>query len=138
MNKWKPDYITNPLNAEDMAAIKVICKGFKARRKFGKVGVAHAISNDELSKAIAKWTDNKIVLNSARIRKLINYIRCTGLVPDLCASKKGYFVAANVVEFNTYLHESLYPRVMAQLHMIGKLKEHSSFKGLQEFDFKID
>lgn len=136
MNTWKPDYVTNPLDDDDLAVAHIIERTFKNKRLEGKVGSKHAVTNDAIRNGIFKV--NHYHVANARLRKIVNYLRCSGRVPDLCANSKGYFIAATTKEMNDYLYDSLYPRIMAQLYMMSKLKQHSRFQGLQEFPFDIE
>jgi hypothetical protein len=131
---WKPDYIESPLDAEDIRVANFLKIGFELKRKNGNVGADSAVSNKRLCEAVDIHLDIKI--KPARMRKIINYVRCIGTIQDLCASSKGYFIAADTKEMNAYLTESLYPRIMSQLYMFSKLRKNSSFQGLMELPFE--
>ena len=85
---------TAPLTDKELAAVPTIASALK--RAFGK---DNAVYNQQLC-ALAPG------LTSARLRKIINHIRKTNLVPLLLASSKGYYIAENEQEVIAY-EESL-------------------------------
>ena len=55
-----------------------------------------AIKSDYIAERMLLATGQKP--NGARIRKIVNHIRITGMIPCLVATSEGYYVAANAEE----------------------------------------
>ena len=60
-------------------------------------------------------------LSSARVRKIINFIRTEGLVPCLVASSKGYYIAESEEELREY-EESLRGRADAIMEVCRSIE----------------
>ena len=69
------------------------------------------ISNQHIAERFAPLCHS---LGSARIRKIINHIRLTGLVPRLLANSKGYYISNDAREVDDYI-ASLHQRAGAIL-----------------------
>ena len=82
---------TAPLTESELKALPAVVERLKLA-----VGKDRAVFNDQL-RAITGLT-------SARIRKLINYIRCTGQVPCLLANSQGYYIAEKDSEILDYIN----------------------------------
>lgn len=65
---------------------------------------------------------------SARVRKVINYIRNNNIIPCLVASSKGYYIATDAKEITDY-EESLRGRVRA----IHKMRQSIHQQGIELF-----
>ena len=90
------DRQTEPLNDyERDTLLPVICRGLKT-----KIGEARAITNASITKAM-KGAGYQ--LNEARVRKIINHIRTTGMVKWLIATSKGYYIATSIQEMEDYI-----------------------------------
>lgn len=72
-------------------------------------GKENAVSNKKLVNLLTAMGHNT---NEARIRKMINQIRLKGLVKNLLASSKGYYVSNDPNEIKKYV-ESLRERASA-------------------------
>lgn len=105
---------TEPLNDEEKRLVPQFVNGLKT-----KIGKDKAITNNEIRLAFEK---RGVKIPPARVRKIINYIRINGLVELLCASSKGYYVAAVDKEIVEYM-VGLKSRVEAQNLVLNKLKE---------------
>jgi hypothetical protein len=68
---------------------------------------------------------DKVNISQARIRIIINYIRRNGLVPDLCASSKGYYVARTQQEFHKYV-QSLTDRINSIQSVLDAINNNHS------------
>ena len=66
--------------------------------------------------------------SSARVRKVINYIRNNGIIPCLIATNKGYYIATDAKEITDY-EESLRGRVSA----IHKMRQSIHKQGVASF-----
>lgn len=87
---------TEPLNEyERDTLLPVICRGLS-----NKVGEARAITNTAITKAM-KGAGYQ--LTEARLRKIINHIRTTGLIKWLIATSKGYYIATSRQEMEDYI-----------------------------------
>lgn len=104
------DNETAPLNEMEMAVIPL----FVARLQQA-VGKKNAVYNQQLAQIAPS-------LAGARVRKLINYIRCEGLVPCLIASSKGYYIAETELELLEY-EDSLTNRATAIFEVRNKIAE---------------
>ena len=104
------DAETAPLNERELALVPAIVAMLR-----GALGEKNAVYNQQLC-AIDPY------LKSARVRKLINYIRCEGLVPCLIASSKGYYIAETELELLEY-EDSLTNRATAIFEVRNKIAE---------------
>ena len=87
---------TEPLSDyEQNILLPVICRGLS-----NKVGEGKAITNAAITKAM-KGAGYQ--LNEARVRKIINHIRTTGMVRWLIATSKGYYIATSRQEMEDYI-----------------------------------
>lgn len=87
---------TEPLtDYERDTLLPVICRGLVT-----KVGEAKAITNAAITRAM-KGAGYQ--LNEARVRKIINHIRTTGLIKWLIATSKGYYIATSRQEMEDYI-----------------------------------
>ena len=66
-----------------------------------KIGSKKAITNKKMIKALESIGYDG--LSGPRVRKIINYIRIQGLVRNLVASSKGYYIEDNVEERRKYV-----------------------------------
>lgn len=90
---------TEPLtDYERDTLLPVICRGLS-----NKFGEAKAITNTAITNAM-KGAGYQ--LTEARLRKIINHIRITGMIRWLIATSKGYYIATSVDEMRQYI-ESL-------------------------------
>ena len=87
-------------------------------------GKSQAITNRQI---IALF-DVKGKEGEARIRKVINYIRNSGIIPCLIASGKGYYIATDAKDITDY-EESLRGRVSA----IHKMRQSIHRQGVEIF-----
>jgi|TARA_Y100001973_G_C5171926_1_gene319620 predicted GTPase len=79
------EQITESLNDyERNVLVPTLILGLKS-----KIGKENVISNRIICK---KMQEAGYKVSSVKIRKMINYIRVTGLLPMLCSNSKGYFV----------------------------------------------
>lgn len=65
-----------------------------------RVGAKRAVRNKEIVSAMRKA---HYELSEARLRKIINHIRCCGYVKCLVATSKGYYVATSPAEMESYI-----------------------------------
>jgi len=90
---------TEPLTEyERDTLLPVIVRGLA-----NKFGEARAITNTAITKAMR---GAGYQLTEARLRKIINHIRITGMIRWLIATSKGYYIATSVDEMRQYI-ESL-------------------------------
>lgn len=87
---------TEPLtDYERNILLPVITKGLSLH-----VGAKRAVRNKEIVSAMRKA---RYELSEARLRKIINHIRCNGCVKCLVATSKGYYVATSPDEVVSYI-----------------------------------
>ena len=96
---------TAPLNDIELCAAETIARSLKANH----IGADKAITADYMCKAMAQFPifrtpNGKPYLNGARIRKIVNHIRLTGMCPNLIASSKGYYVSEDKSEILEYVN----------------------------------
>jgi len=106
---------THELTDLEMDKVKPIIKGLEA-----KIGKEKAITGSKICEAMD--------LSGPRLRKIINHIRIYNLVPALCGSSKGYYVAENLEELNDYLI-SLKQRISAQIEVLHSLEKQDQIFG---------
>lgn len=64
------------------------------------VGIDRALKNGQIRDIL--YRETRSMPDASRIRKMINHIRITGLVPCLLASSHGYYVAVSREEVEAY------------------------------------
>jgi hypothetical protein len=88
---------TEPLtDYEKNILLPAIVKGLQT-----KVGKENAVTNSEMIKGLKKFGYEK--LSEPRIRKIINFIRIQGLIINLIASSKGYWIEQDIEERRKYV-----------------------------------
>lgn len=96
---------TEPLcDYERTVLLPVVAQGLRS-----KIGKAAAVSNRTIC---AKMQAAGYKLTPARLRKVINHIRCNGVVDCLVATSDGYYVATSAAELLDY-EQSLLGREQA-------------------------
>lgn len=85
---------TAPLTDYEKGLVNPMVKGFST-----KIGEKNAITNREIQEKM-KVAGFKV--NPARIRKLINHIRMHGLVKNLVATSKGYYIEVSPAKIKQY------------------------------------
>ena len=88
---------TEPLNDYERGTLlPVIVRGLQT-----KIGVKMAITNKEIQLALAVIGYKKVT--GPRVRKIINFIRRQGLIVNLVASSKGYYIENDIQERRKYV-----------------------------------
>lgn len=91
------DQQTEPLtDYERNVLLPIIAKGLSMH-----VGAKRAVSNKEI---VSAMRNAGYELSEARLRKIINNIRCCGYVKCLVATSKGYHVATSPDELSDYIN----------------------------------
>ena len=113
---------THPLTDYELKTLlPLMIQGFTT-----KIGVSKCVTNPQICKALK---NKGFEVNEPRIRKLVFYIRQQNLVPNLIASSKGYWIATDRKEVDTWV-DSLKSRIDAlneTLNYANKLKENFSY-----------
>lgn len=104
---------THDLTDEEKVLLPQFVAGLKT-----KIGKKNAITNGKMRQGFEK---KGVLVTDARTRKIINHIRITGLVPLLCSTSKGYFVAQTREEIELYL-QGLKERIEAQTAVYDALE----------------
>tara|TARA_R110002051_G_scaffold309303_3_gene381814 strand:+ start:3546 stop:3917 length:372 start_codon:yes stop_codon:yes gene_type:complete len=107
--------ITADLSQDELDMIQPIIKGLN-----NKQGKDMAITGTKICKAINT--------TGPRLRKMINYIRTNNLLPGLCSTSNGYFVAKNIYEMQDYII-SLKQRIKAQVDVLNALEQQTIMFG---------
>ena len=106
--------ITKELTQKELKAARKIANALR-----GRMGVKNAITNKEMMAAMESY--GMPVDSTARMRKIIQYIRITGLVKGLCSSSKGYWKAATKDELHaTFI--SMIERIKSQQETAASIK----------------
>jgi len=66
-----------------------------------QVGPNNAMTAGEI--AVGLGIKYKRVVHEAQVRKYINYIRVSGIVKNLIAGNRGYYIAENAQQVNDYI-----------------------------------
>ena len=106
---------THDLTDKELELVGVIIKGLS-----NKIGKDKAITGAKICKAMD--------LVGPRLRKIINHIRIYNLLPALCSSSNGYFVADNLNELEEYI-VSLKQRISAQIRVLHALEKQDQVFG---------
>lgn len=88
--------LTVELNIYEKELAAWIAKCFKER----KPGKKNAVNNNKIRSSYLRDRGEKV--SSVRIRKVVQYIRTHNLVPRLCSTATGYFVAATDQEWQDW------------------------------------
>ena len=92
--------LTEPLTEkEETVFLPPILQGLRA-----KIGREKAVTNKSIIQGLK--VNRGIRISEARVRKIINHIRCNDLVPCLVATSDGYYIAESEQELLDY-EESL-------------------------------
>jgi hypothetical protein len=111
--------LTYKITADEIAQIPAIIAILQDR-----IGKEKAITSNAMMNQINYRND------AARFRVLINHIRRTGLITDLCASSKGYYIARTQQEFERYV-QSLTDRINATQQVLDAIYNNHS----QQYSF---
>jgi hypothetical protein len=88
---------TEPLNDYERGTLlPVIVRGLQT-----KIGASAAITNKEMADKMQEHGYKKVT--GPRIRKIINFIRIQGLILNLVASSKGYYIENDIQERRKYV-----------------------------------
>ena len=98
---------TQPLTAwEQHSLLPVMLAGLRT-----KVGQDNAVTSAQIIKAL-KADPYNYKINGARVRKVINYIRLKGMIRNLVATSKGYYIEQDQAAVEAY-KQSLRDRIGA-------------------------
>ena len=98
---------TDELNEyESSKILPLIISGMETKK-----GKDLAITNKMICKLL-KLPPYNCKITEARVRKIVAHIRINGLVPNLIATSKGYYIAETEQEMDNYI-ESLDQRINA-------------------------
>lgn len=86
---------THELTKKELALVDGFVSAFKH-----KIGKSNAISNAEIRR---RYKEQGIIIHESRVRKIINHLRISGLVPRLIATNNGYCVAETPKELADYV-----------------------------------
>jgi hypothetical protein len=90
------DNETKPLTDYEMTRLMpIIIQGLQAKR-----GIERSVTNKQMCDGLRRYGYQ---VSEPRIRKIINHIRCHGLVIGLVSTSKGYYIATSRDELDTYI-----------------------------------
>lgn len=100
--------LTYDVTEEEKRVAQLISKSIQKNH----VGKDKAITSREIIVKLANASnpEHRISMGDARLRKIINYIRQSGMCPCLIATSKGYYVSNDREEIGKYI-KSLDERV---------------------------
>ena len=116
---------TAPLNDIEFKAASIITYCMYK----GHVGSDRAVTGQHICNALASQdamfrnANGKPYLNGARVRKIMNYVRTSGMCPLLVASSKGYYVSKDRNEIVEYI-ASLRSRAQAIIAVADAMASH--------------
>ena len=108
------DRETQPLTEDEMRMVPKIILGMR-----NKVGKARAITSTNICKGMKA---NGYDLNDSRLRKIMNHIRINNLLPCICGSGKGYYIAGDREEMENYIR-SLTGRLQAMVALRNSMEQ---------------
>lgn len=108
---------TKPLTKAEQDALPLVVE--KLRQSNGK---AKTITSIDITYHLSL---HGIKFDSSRIRKIINYVRIKGILPNLLSSSAGYYLASTEKEFDDYI-KSLSQRIEAIEHVRDSLVKQKS------------
>jgi len=104
--------ITPDIKPDEVILATTISKTLLSR----KPGKKNAATNKVICAAILKFKGIKIT--DIRMRKIVQYIRAYNLVPRLCSTQTGYFVAETDQEWEEW-KESMRQRIRQQQYTLA-------------------
>ena len=107
--------LTKELNDDELNKVDTIVKGLGAR-----IGKNNAITSSRIC--------DKMNLTAVRLRKIIHFIRISGLLFGLCSNSKGYYMASNLQEFEECII-SLKQRIRSQVDVLNELEKQTVMFG---------
>jgi len=90
------EYETGPLDDTELQMVAQFVKGFS-----GKIGADNAVTSDQI---IFGMKARGYKITGARVRKIIHYIRIKGLVKNLVATSKGYYIETDPDKIKEYVN----------------------------------
>ena len=121
--------LTEPLTEkEETVFLPPILQGLRA-----KIGREMAVTNKSIIQGLR--VNRGIKISEARVRKIINHIRCNDLVPCLIATSEGYYIAQTEQELLDY-EESLAGRedAIREVRMSIRRQRMSKYHKNEELD----
>lgn len=115
--------ITHELTPTEMELIPIFVSGLQT-----KIGKGNVVKNAEIISRLKKGLG--ITVSEARVRKIINYIRTSNLVPLLVATSSGYYVATDKEDVDRYI-ESLEQREREIRRVRESLKQQLEYSNLK-------
>lgn len=100
---------------ESTTLLPAIIKGLES-----KVGKENAITNHRMLAGLRAHGYKS--LSEVRVRKIINHIRVKGIIRNLIASNKGYWIENNIEERKRYI-TSVMQRAQAMMAILNSIDE---------------
>ena len=91
---WEKE--TAPLNEQERAVAEWVAMGLRTKK-----GRSAAVTNSKIRALFLKKFDT--IVGAARIRKVINYLSCSGTVKLLVANSNGYYCAQAPEDVQRYI-----------------------------------
>lgn len=105
---------THELTQYELQLVPLFVQSFKT-----KIGSENAVTSRE----IVERMKPRFKMSDARVRKIVNHIRTSGLLPNLIATSKGYFITENLEELEQY-EMSLAQRAMEILRVKESIAQY--------------
>lgn len=112
------DQYTHELSGDEIIAAEIIAA--RLRQNVGK----DKVRTNKFISGILKH-EYGLSITGARMRKIINWIRTKGLIPNLIASSAGYYVSNDPEEIDKYVF-SLKQRAHAILHVAQVMQDYNN------------
>jgi hypothetical protein len=87
---------TRPLTEIEKTLLPIIAGGLSTR-----IGAHKAMTNEVICEKV--FVKYNVKLSEARLRKIINYIRMTDMLPGLMATSRGYYITTNPEELKKWI-----------------------------------
>ncbi len=122
--KKDSEYFTEDLSEHEATVIRDMV----VEEMAGRSARSMAIGAARLAKLIRKRGEK---VTTPRIKKIINLIRKTGLMPNIIEGYRGYHLAQSSAELKRYT-SSLQARSLALFEVCTALNVHSELPGVQQ------
>ena len=119
---------TKPLSETEKLMLPELMEGFK-----NKYGEENAVKSEYI---ISQMKKRGHKIGGARLRKLVNFIRIEGMIPNLMATSKGYYRETDPDKLKTYV-ESLKQRAEA-IMSVAMAMQRNNKRQVKEFNNSIE
>ena len=119
------EWVTEDLSSRE----RHVMVGYIIHELRSRVGRKHAIRAAGLAKILRN--DHEEHTTTPRVRKMVNYIRLQGLLPDVIEGVTGYYIAMDGAELKRYV-ASLNNHADSIRAVTRSMTKHTSLGGIQQ------